>query len=104
MSFGRVILYLSLLSQLLGLSPILATDALALTLAFGSLLLPINGAPDTADASKAPVCSQADPLYPTSVLRDHLETLYKSDVFVDQAAELLGGAVRIPYVLRVRCA
>ncbi|KZW02629.1 carboxypeptidase S [Exidia glandulosa HHB12029] len=71
---------------------LLGLIALALTL--GSLLHR-GKAPDRGDASKDALCTQADPLFPSSILRDELEGLYKSDPFVDQAAELLGGAVRI---------
>ena len=69
--------------------------AVALTL--GSLLQ-FDGVPDSDDATTAAVCGQADPLVPSSGLRSELEDLYTSSPFVNQAAEWLGGAVRIPYV------
>ena len=49
----------------------------------------------TSDPQSA-ACVQAEPLFPTHALRKELEDLFSSSTFLDQSANWLSGAVKIP--------
>ncbi|EJD55092.1 carboxypeptidase S [Auricularia subglabra TFB-10046 SS5] len=79
---------------------LLGVVALALTIAsfvqFDDDSVPHKHKDHNATFSTGAACKQADPLVPSSKLRGDLDDLYASSPFLTQAAEWLGGAVRVP--------
>ena len=75
---------------------LLGTVALALTVASFLQFQEYRAGPGMPGTSAQATCKQADPLVPSSQLRGDLDNLYTSSPFLTQAAEWLGGAVRVP--------